>query len=397
MGGVLDGIRVIDSGTVLAAPGVSALLADFGAEVIKVEMPRVGDPLRTYAPHEQGQGLTNKVTNRGKHSVTLDLGTDEGRELYLRLVEKSDVIVMNYRLPAVRKWAIDYDDLVQVNPDIVMLHLTGYGRTGPYAERPGFARVSEAFIGLTHATGYPDRAPVPSGYAIADAMGGAFGAFAVMMALYERKNSGTGQLIDLSLYEALAKTLDGMYVGCLRGHPAPERTGTTNPTIAPHDIYPMGDGKWVALPVSTQSMFIRLCEILNVSELLENDRFATNQARVENREALDDILRAKFAELTADEFLRMANEVGIAASAINDASAFVADPHVVERGTFQQVHDPDLDTDITMQGIVPRLSRTPGELSWPGQALGASSEKVLTELLDLPADEVARLRRAGIV
>lgn len=397
MSQILDGIRIIDAGTVLAAPGISALLGDFGAEVIKVEQPGVGDPLRSYSPQLDGEGLTSKVTNRGKKSVTLDLGKPKGRELFLELVAKSDVVVMNYRLPAVQKWRIDYDDLRAVKDDIIMLHLTGYGRTGPYADRPGFARVSEAFIGLTYATGYPDRAPVPSGYAVADAMGGPFGAFAVAMALHERQQSGQGQLIDLSLYEGLAKTLDGMYIGCLEGFPSPTRSGTTNPTIAPHDIYPMGDGQWVSLPVSTQSMFFRLCEVLGISDIVQDERFVTNQARVTNRGALDDILRPIFATLTAEEFLEKANSAGIAASTINDARTFTQDPHVVERGTFEQVWDPALDRNVTIQGIVPRFSRTPGELSWPGQSLGESTDHVLGELIGLSAQDIERLRTDDVI
>lgn len=395
--GILDGVRVLDAGTVLAAPGISALLADFGADVIKIEQPGVGDPLRTFSPQEEGQGLVSKVTNRGKRSVTLDLSQPEGRELFLGLVAQSDAVVMNYRMSAVKKWGIDYEDLRAANSSITVLHLTGYGRTGPYADRPGFARVSEAFIGLTYTTGYPDRAPVPAGYAIADAMGGVFGAFAVVLALYEKQASGLGQLIDLSLYEGLAKSLDGMYIGALAGHGVPERTGTSNPTIAPHDIYPMGDGEWVSLPVSTQSMFVRLCEILDVPQLVLDERFRTNQARVANRGALDDILRPLFERLTAAEFLDKAHGVGIAAAAINDALDFATDPHVVERETFQTLWDPNLNRHISFQGVVPRLSRTPGKIERPGEELGQSTDAVLQELLKLQPEDLERLRAAHVI
>jgi len=395
--GILDGIRIIDAGTVLAAPGISALLSDFGAEVIKIEQPGVGDPLRTFSPQEDGQGLVSKVTNRGKRSVTLDLGHPEGRELFLQLVSQSDVVVMNYRLPAVQKWRVDFEDLRACKSDIIMLHLTGYGRTGPYADRPGFARVSEAFIGLTYTTGYPDRAPVPSGYAIADAMGGIFGAFAVMAALYERQSSGLGQLVDLSLYESLAKSLDGMYIGALEGHGVPERTGTSNPTIAPHDIYPMGDGEWVSLPVSTQSMFVRLCDILEKPSLVEDERFRTNQVRVANRVALDDILRPLFLEMSAEDFLVRAHGAGIAAAPLNNALGFASDPHVVERGTFEELWDPNLNRNIKMQGVVPQFSRTPGKMSRPGEELGESTDAVLQNLLGLEPEELQRLKAAHVI
>lgn len=394
---ILDGIRILDAGTVLAAPGASALLSDFGAEVIKIEHPKSGDPLRGYDPQLGGQSLTNKVTNRGKSSIALDLSRLEGREVFLDLVRESDVVIMNYRLPTVQKWGIDYDSLREVNEDIVVLHLTGYGRTGPYADRPGFARVAEAFVGLTYTTGYPDRAPVPSGYAIADAMGGVFGAFSVMLALYERRRSGHGQLVDLALYELLAKTLDAMYVGCLHGHVAPERHGTANPTIAPHDIYPMGDGVYVSLPVSTQSMFVRLCEILGHAELVDDPRYRDNQARLRNRESLDAILRAEFSLLSSEEFLRLAYDAGIAAAPIYDPLAFTRNEHVLARKLFTQVWDAGLGQEVSMQGVVPKLSRTPGAIECPGEELGSSTEEVLTRVVGRDAADIARLRDLGII
>lgn len=394
---ILDGIRVLDAGTVLAAPGASAMLADFGAEVIKIEHPEHGDPLRGYDPQLDGESLTHKVTNRGKRSITLDLSRPEGRDVFLDLVRVSDVVIMNYRVPTVRKWGLGEEVLREVKEDIVVLHLTGYGMDGPYADRPGFARVAEAFVGLTHTTGYPDRAPVPSGYAIADAMGGVYGAFSVMLALFERERSGTGQLIDLALYELLAKTLDAMYVGCLHGQPVPERTGTTNPTIAPHDIYPMADGVYVSLPVSTQSMFVRLCEIIECPELVDDPRFLTNQLRLRHRGELDDVLRGRFAMIDSADFLDRANRAGVAAAPILDPLRFARDDHVCQRGFFAEVWDEGLGRPITMQSVVPKLSRTPGAIAHAGERLGASTEDVLTDLLGRSPEELERLRRLNVI
>jgi crotonobetainyl-CoA:carnitine CoA-transferase CaiB-like acyl-CoA transferase len=394
---ILDGIRILDAGTVLAAPGASALLGDFGAEVIKVEEPGVGDPVRSYAPREDGQGLINKVTNRGKRSVTIDLRSERGREVFLDLVRQVDVVIMNFRVPTVKKWRIDYDDLVAVNSDLIVLHLTGYGRTGPYADRAGFARASEAFVGLTSTTGYPDRTPVPSGYAIADAIGGIFGAFAVVMALLDRRSSGEGQLIDLSLYEALAKCLDGMYIGAVEGHGIPQRSGTNHPDIAPHDIYPMGDGVLVSLPVSTQNMFRRLCELVGRPDLATDPRFVDNASRVAHRQELDEILRPLLREFDADDFLKRADAVGIAAARINDPLEYARDPHVRERGSFASVWDANLNRAITMQGVVPLFSRTPGRLTSPGPELGQSTAEVLREYLGLSDGEIETLREQGAV
>lgn len=397
MTGILDGIRVIDAGTVLAAPGMSALLSDFGAEVIKVEQPITGDPLRSYTPQIDGEGLTSKVTNRGKRSVTLNLSNPTGRDTFVRLADQADVVVMNYRLPAVKRWRIDYPDLSADNPKLIMLHLTGYGRTGPYADRPGFARAAEAYIGLTYATGYPDRAPVPSGYAIADALGGPYGAFAIMLALFERAKSGEGQLIDLSLYEGLAKTLDGMYIGSFEGHEPPQRVGTVNPTIAPHDIYPMNDDRWVSIPASTQNMFERLCQVLGIEGLIVDSRFTTNELRVAHRDALDAEIRPRLAALSSVDFLASANAAGIAAAPINDAKQFTDDEHVLERGTFENIWDPSLQRDIRMQGVVPKFSRTPGNIDFPGEPLGHSTRAVLGDWLGVDDGEWGHLVSAGAV
>lgn len=394
---ILDGVRIIDAGSILAAPGASALLSDFGAEVIKVEPPVSGDPLRSYSPQKGDSSLTHKVTNRNKCSITLDLREEEGRKVFKDLVAVSDVAVLNFRMPTVRKWGIDYEDLKAVKSDLVYFHLTGFGRTGPYQDRPGFARVVEAFAGLTYTTGYPDRAPVPSGYAIADAVGGLFGAYSVAMALIHRNNTGEGQCIDLALYESLAKVLDGMYIGALETGVVPERSGTVNPTISPHDIYPMADGVYVSIPASTQSMFERLCAVLKFSHLLRDPRFIDNQSRVENRAALDDFIRPALAAMKSDVFLELAHGIGIAANAINDPLTFTQDPHVLARDYFPAVASNDGEPDVKMQNVVPRLSASPGEIRHAGERLGWSNDYVYGQVLGYSEEDVEHLQTAGII
>lgn len=394
---VLDGVRILDAGTVLAAPGASSLLADFGAEVIKVEQPGSGDPVRRYPPHAEGQSLTSKVTNRNKSSVTLNLGDERGRDIFRELARISDVVVMNYRPPTLKKWSLDYEDLLEVRPDLIMLHLTGYGRTGPYSDRPGFARVAEAYVGLTYMTGYPDRAPVPAGYAVADALGGVYGAFSVMLALYHRKLIGEGQLIDLSLYEGMMRVMDGLYIGYDVAGRIPERVGTINPGIAPHDIYPLGDGTWVSLPMSTQNMFTRLCAVLGVPEVADDPRFATNVDRVAHREALDDLLRPRLAELSSEEFLSSANSAGVATSRINNVADFVEDEHVHDRGSLVRVWDANLQRDVLMQSVFPVLSKSPGAIRWPGHEPGQDNDYVLKDVLGLSDETCLELRNAGVI
>jgi crotonobetainyl-CoA:carnitine CoA-transferase CaiB-like acyl-CoA transferase len=217
------------------------------------------------------------------------------------------------------------------------------------------------------------------------------------MALLEHKSSGEGQLIDLALYESLAKSLDGMYIGAIEGHDVPQRSGTSNPSIAPHDIYPMGDGEFVSLPVSTQNMYARLCEIVSRPDLVTDERFATNQARVTNREALDVILRPLFLELGAEEFLCRANAAGVAATRINDPLEYFKDPHVTERGSFESIWDAALNREITMQSVVPRYSRTPGRLTKPGPELGDDTDEILRTLLNMTDSERQQLRRDRVI
>jgi crotonobetainyl-CoA:carnitine CoA-transferase CaiB-like acyl-CoA transferase len=395
--GVLAGIRVIDAGTVLAAPGVSSLLADFGAEVIKIEQPGIGDPLRGYMPQVEGQGLASKVTNRGKYSATLNLRTPEGQRILKSLAGMSDVVVVNYRPSTLEGWGLGYEALSAENKALVMLHLTGYGRTGPFADRPGFARAVEAYVGLTDMTGYADRAPVPAGYAVADAMGAIFGAYSVMLALHERHKSGEGQLVDLALAEALMRVMDGVYVGYDQTGTQPERAGTINPNIAPHDIYPTHDGTFVSLPTSTQNMFVRLCGLLEIPEALEDPRFETNLDRVRHRGELDELIRPRIFNMDGADLLTRADEFGVAASRINRVSDLLEDEHVRERESLIRVRDDNLGRDILMQNVVPRLSRTPGEIRWPGHEAGQDNDFVYRGLLGITQDELDELIAQGVI
>lgn len=397
MTSILEGVRIIDAGTVFAAPAMSGILSDFGADVIKIEHPLTGDPGRGYPPHSaEGQSMTSKVTNRNKRTVGLDLSLPEGREVFLDLVAGADAVTMNYRLSTLAKWRIDYDDLVKVNPQIIMLHLTGFGRTGPYAGRPAFSRIVEAYCGLTYATGDPEGRPMPAGAPIADHVSGLFGALSLALALLHKRATGHGQLIDLSLAESLIRVLDGFYSGIPETGYVPGRNGTVNPVIAPHDTYGFADGTWVQVPCSTQNMFERLCAILALPHLVEDPRFLTNAARVEHRRELDAELIARFAGMTGAEFLERAEEAGVAASQVNSAADLIADEHATARGIFERVFDPGLGRDILMQGVVPRLSDSPGRIRWPGRETGEDTDAVLAEL-GYAAERIEALRTRGVI
>lgn len=388
---ILEGIRVIDASTVLAAPLIANLLGDFGAEVIKIEQPTTGDQTRNF-----GEG-TWKVTNRNKKAITLDFNKEKGVHLYYQLVSKADVVITNFRPETLKKWNIDYPDLVGIKENIVMIHFSAFGRNGPYSEKPGFARVAESFSGLTYMTGYPDRKPVFAGYPIADAMGGVYGAFSVMLALYHYKQTGEGQLVDLSLYEPLIRVMENYITDYDLEGKIPERVGTHNPVVAPNDLYDTKDRKWIVLPASTQNIFERLMKAIGHPELVKDPRFLTNPLRVKNREQLDEYLLPFFSEHTLEQLREILEEHGVAHSSVNSVADLYNDPHVQDRENIISVFDYALNKEIKMQGIVPKFSKTPGQVKWAGAPLGWHNNEIYQELLNLSDEELSDLKQQGVI
>ena len=394
---IFEGVRVIEASTVIAAPLSAALLADFGAEVIKIEDPIGGDPVRRLGPMWRGQATSSKVTNRNKRSVTLKLSSDAGRKVFLGLVENADVVVTNFRPPTLRRWDLDYDDLVAVRPDLVMLHLTGFGRTGPYQDRPGFARVGEAFAGLTHITGMPDGPPMFAGYAVGDGLAGVYGAFALSAALVHRERTGEGQLIDLALYEPTLRILESLVVDYDLLGIVPGRTGNQNPAVAPSSIYKTADGHWVTVPASTQQMFERLCRALGEPELVDDHCYVDNRTRIEHRQELDQRIEELVGRLRYDELSGAFEAEGVAHGPILTAEEIVHDEHIAARENLVRAPDPRNHRGVLMQAPVPTFSRTPGAVRAAGPEAGDHTDEVLSELCGLGADEIARLRSEGVV
>ncbi len=394
--GPLTDIRVIDAGTVIAAPMVGGLLGDFGAEVIKIEDPQAGDPIRQYPPACRGQSLLSKVTNRNKQNLGLDLRTPRGRGIFMDLVEKADVVILNYRPGTIRKWRLDYESLARIKPDIIAFYLSGFGSDGPYADRPGFARVAESFGGLTYITGPPEQ-PTFSGYAVADGLGGIYGAFSIMLALYHRRMTGRGQMVDLSLYEPVMRMMEDLMIvydvtGEVRG-----RHGNANPSVAPNNMYQTADRKWLAIPASTPSMYVRLCAALDLPALATDPMFKTNALRVEHRERLEQELGRAVARYESEDLLRLLHEHDVAACVVNSARDIHADPHVWKRGSLVKVWDENLSRDVTMPGVFPRLSGCPGRVMHPGRECGQDTYTVLKGLLGMCDEEIAALRDAGVI
>ncbi|MCL8207021.1 MAG: CoA transferase [Actinomycetia bacterium] len=392
----LEGIRVLDIATLAAAPWAASYLSEFGADVIKVELPGRGDHQRHWGSRKQDIGLFWKSIARNKRSVTLDLRRPKGAELFLRLAETADVVIENFRPGTLDRWGLGYPVLAERNPRLILLHITGFGQTGPYRDRPGFGTLAEGMSGFAHLTGEPDGPPTLPNLPLADGIAGITGAYAVMMALYWRDaRGGRGQEIDVSLYEPLLRLmepslLDWDQLGIARG-----RVGNRSDHVAPRNAYQCADGKWIALSASAQPIVERLFQAMERPDLVEDPRFATNQARVAHVEELDAIIAAWMRERPSAEVLAVMERYEVAVAPIYDVPDIFADPHFHARNTFAEVHDPDLGP-MRIVNVVPRLSATPGVVRTTGPRLGQHNEEVYREL-GVTAAELEALRQDGVV
>ena len=386
----LEGVRVLDISNHLAAPTASMYLADFGADVIKVERPGLGDELRRWGNSKNGVGLYFKVINRGKRSITADLHTPIGVEIVKRLVRESDIILENYRTDTLKKWGIDYDVLSEINPGIVMLKVTGFGQTGPHKMRPGFGTLAEAYSGYAHITGQPDGPPLLPGFGLGDASTGLMGAFLTMVALHERNSrGGRGQMIDLALYETLYTLLGPQVVNYDQLGIVQQREGSRLPFTAPRNTYETRDGKWVAIAGSTQAVFERICAALDVSELATDPRFLENRIRLSNAAELDVYLRAAVRNFDLADLLARFDTFDAAVAPVYDVAQTFEDPQFKARENVVSVPDDELGGPVRMQNVVGKLSRTPGRIRSAGPKLGEHNREILVDGLGFTADELA--------
>lgn len=395
--GPLAGLTIVDLSTVVAGPFASALLGDLGADVIKVEMPGTGDALRALAPHKDGVGLWSKVTNRNKKGVTLDLRRPQAREPLARLLHGCDVVVENFRPGTLDRWGITREWLHQINPRLTVLRVTGFGQTGPYRNRPGFARVFEAMSGFTHICGDANGTPLHLGYPISDAVGGLFGALGVLAALYRLKSDSAlaGQEIDCSVTEAMLRVLEFLPIEYDQLGTVRTRSGNTSQYAAPGNVYRTRDGRWASIAASTQSIFERLAAALGREEWLGDVRFTDNVARVVHREALDAAVAAAIGAIDMDTLCDRLETHEVGFSPINDIAAVFADPQFVAREALVTVPDTELG-DVRMQNVVPRFSQTPGRVRSAGPALGEHNDETWAAL-GFRVDEIDALRAAGVI
>lgn len=384
----LDGIRIIDASTILAAPLSSTLLAELGAEVVKVEAPLVGDATRGF----DHQSRSWNVTNRLKKSVTIDLRLGDGQTVFYELCRSADVVVLNFRPSTARRWKIDYDSLREVNPALVVLHLTAFGLGGPYEDHPGFGRVAESFAGLTYISGYPDRPPVFPGYPIADGLGGVYGAFLLMVALRHRDRTGEGQLVDLGLYEPVLRILEDFVVSYGSTGAIKERIGNDQPHSCPNGIFPTADGEWVVLPASTKNMWDRLVELLSDETLAELDDV---QKRIAQRERVNAAVTRFTVQHRRDDLLSLLREKGIACGQVNTVADIAMDEQVEARGNLARVFDPKTGEDLLVQAPAGRFSALEPRLG-VGPGLGEHTDEVLSGL-GFTVEQIDKLRAVGAI
>jgi succinyl-CoA--D-citramalate CoA-transferase len=394
----LEGVRVVEMGSLLAGPFCGQLLGDFGAEVIKVEPPGGGDPMRVWGRHrKEGRTLWWPIIARNKKSVTLNLREAEGQELARGLAAEADVLVENFRPGTMERWGLGYEQLSEVNPGLVMVRVSGFGQTGPYRERAGFGSVGEAMGGIRHVTGFPEMPPPRTGISLGDSLAATFGALGALTALYHREaHGGRGQVVDVGIYEAVLALMEStipehVLTGHTRG-----RTGTVLPFVAPSNIYPTMDEDYVLIAGNADNVFRRLASALGHPEWAEDERYATHHARGENMEELDAMISEWTKARSGEEILEAMAEAGVPAGKVFTAKDMVEDPHYAARGNVVEVEDPEIGP-FPMQNVVPRLTETPGEVRWTGPALGQHNGEVYGGLLKLGEEELARLRERGIV
>jgi len=394
----LEGVRVVEMGSLLAGPFCGQLLADFGAEVIKIEPPGKGDPMRVWGRHQkEGRTLWWPIIARNKKSVTLNLREQEGQELARKLISEADVLVENFRPGTLEKWGLGYEKLKSLNPGLVMVRVSGYGQTGPYSGRAGFGSIGEAMGGIRHVTGFEDQAPPRTGVSLGDSLAATFGALGALTALYHREaHGGEGQVVDVGIYEAVLAMMESTIPEYVLADNIRGRTGTVLPFVAPSNIYPTKDDDYVLIAGNADTVFTRLAKAVGHPEWAEEDRYATHHARGENMAELDEKISAWTRERSVEEVLDAMAEAGVPSGKVFTAKDMVEDEHYAARENVVTVEDPEIGA-FPMQNVVPRLSDTPGEVRWTGPTLGQHNEEIYGDVLGLDAKELAELQERGTI
>lgn len=394
--GPLSGIRVVEMGQLIAGPFCGQLLGDLGADVIKIEEPTKGDPMRQWGQAQvEGDSFWWSVLGRNKRSVTLNLREQEGQSLAKQLIDSADIVLENFRPGSMEKWGLDYDSLATSNPGLIMVRVSGFGQTGPYSPQAGYGSIGEAMGGLRHIVGTPDAPPSRVGISIGDSLAGIFATMGALAALNERHSSGKGQVIDASIYESVLGVMEALIPDWTLGGVQRERTGAILPKIAPSNVYPTRDGKWMIIAANQDTVFRRLCAAMGNPELADDSRYATHGPRGEHQAELDELVGQFSSQYDAEDLINLLNENSVPVGKIYQVADMMDDPQFQARDSIVEVANED-HGHVQMQNAFPRMSRTDTAIRWSGPLLGQHTEEVLAEL-DVDAAGIASLRSRGVI
>ena len=394
----LAGIRVLDIGTLIAGPFGATLLGDFGAEVIKVEQPGPGDGLRgTPQDGKAGRPPIWRVEARNKKSVTLNLRVEEGQDILRELVRKSDVLMENFTPGTLEKWNLGWDQLHEINPRLIMVRVSGYGQTGPYSKRAGYDRIALGFSGYMYPTGFPDRFPVRPAFATADYNTGTFGAYAAMLALFQRDaRGGMGQMIDLALYEPTFRITADLLANYHATGEIRERVGNRNQGFSPAGTFETKDGRYVQIAAGGDKVFRRLVEAMDMAEMASDPRYSVSRERIARADELERLLADWIGARDFAEIEKCLVEGNVPFGGIYTPADIAVDPHYQARDSFIMAEDPE-DGPMAMPGVIPKLMDTPGQVAWTGPTLGQHNDEIYKGLLDKSDDELTKLAEDGII
>ena len=394
--GPLKDLKVVEMGTLIAGPFCGQILGDFGADVVKIEDPKTGDPMRQWG-RSLPKGLSPwwPVIGRNKRSVGLDLRTPEGRDVALKLIDQADVLIENFRPGTLEKWGMGYEALAARNPRLIVARVSGFGQTGPYAKRAGYGLIGEAMGGLRHVTGEPDRPPARAGISIGDSLTAMHAVMGITMALHARERTGRGQMIDAALYESVLAVMENLVTEYdLTGY-VRERSGSILPGIAPSNVYPCAEGEMILIGGNGDTVFARLAEAMGRADLASDPKFVSHAARGVNQKELDEIIAAWTATWKLPDLIAHLEENGIPCGRVFRAPDMLENEQYQAREAIVELPHPVFGK-VKMQNAFPKLSETPGAVRWPGPDLGQHTDEVLAEV-GLSADEVAGLRAKGVV
>jgi formyl-CoA transferase len=395
--GPLKGLRLIEMGTLLAGPFCGQLMADFGAEVIKVEPPKQGDPMRVWGREKShGQSLWWPVVARNKKSITLNLREAEGQAIARDLISKADFLLENFRPGTMERWNLSYEELAKINPGLIMIRVSGYGQTGPYSSRAGFGAVGESMGGLRYVCGDPSTPPSRMGISIGDSLAATFACIGGLTALHHKNQTGEGQVVDSAIYEAVLNMMESLVTEYDQGGYVRERTGAILPNVAPSNVYPTKDEQFILIAANQDTVFKRLTAAMGQPELAENERYATHSARGSVQQELDDLISAWTLTIDSSTLETLMEDHGIPSGRIYTPAEMLEDAHFKAREAIVTTMHPTFG-ELKMQNVAPKLSKTPGNIRRPGPELGQHNQEIYGEVLAMTAEQMAELEGKGII